>query len=348
MKFTFLQEFAKELIDQQASLKNVAVVLPSRRTGVFLKKQIQLLSPNVGWMPKFITVSELLGSLSPYERIGKIDQLVHAFRAYQKIIPKEKQDSFEKFLSWATVMVNDFNEIDHHLISAKDIFEDLRKIKYTESWSFNSIELSENQEEYLLFWNSLFPIFCEWKRLMADEGVMNGGGIAKEVADAGLVHSLPFDHLYVVGLNALTAAEQKVIGNWERQGQASIYFDGDEFYTKDVEHEAGTFIRQAQNKLKLKPIGNRFVEETKSIETIECSSSIAQAKFCMAKLSKLSESELQNTALVLPDESILPAVIESIPSNVKTVNISMGFPLKNTPLQGLLSVFFRLIGSNRG
>ena len=348
MKQTFLQEFAKELIDQQESLKNVAVVLPSRRTGVFLKKQLQELAPKAAWLPSFITISELLGSLSPYERIGKIDQLVHGFRAYQNVIPKEKQDRFEKYLSWAGVMINDFNEIDHHLITAKDIFKDLRKIKYTESWSFNSIELSENQEEYLLFWNSLYPIYKEWKKLMTAEGVMNGGGIAKEVAETSEELKLPYDHLYVVGLNALTAAEQKVVGIWESQSLASVYFDGDEFYTNDPDQEAGIFIRQAQEKLKVKPIGKNFVNEEKLIETIECSSSISQAKYCMTQLAVLSEEELQKTALILPDESILPAVIESIPSNVKTVNISMGFPLKNTPLQGLLSVFFRLISSNRG
>ena len=54
----------------------------------------------------------------------------------------------------------------------------------------------------------------------------------------------------------------------------------------------------------------------------------------------MGEDELSNTAVVLGDEKLLIPLINSIPENVKSMNITMGYPLKNS---NLFSFFYLLI-----
>jgi hypothetical protein len=49
---------------------------------------------------------------------------------------------------------------------------------------------------------------------------------------------------------------------------------------------------------------------------------------------------LANTAVVLGDETLLIPVLNSLPKNVDTINITMGFPLKDTPLTPLFNRLF--------
>src|SRR5262249_38168262 len=47
-------------------------------------------------------------------------------------------------------------------------------------------------------------------------------------------------------------------------------------------------------------------------------------------------SELSKTVVVLPDESMLLPMMHSLPSELADINVTMGFPLRETPLFNLL------------
>ena len=54
----------------------------------------------------------------------------------------------------------------------------------------------------------------------------------------------------------------------------------------------------------------------------------------------MGKDELNNTAVVLGDEKLLIPLLNSIPSNVKNINVTMGYPLKNS---NVYSFFYLLI-----
>ncbi len=343
---SFLQDIAQLLKTQHQSLANVAVVLPGKRTSIFLKKHLKALEKGAHWHPEFLTMSEVLAKQTPFQAIQQLDLLVEAFLSFKEVCKSE--ESFESFMSWGPVMLADFNEIDHQLADPDAVFTDLRKIKYVEAWSFNAEELSLTQEEFLYFWNQLPKVYHHLKNKLQQKGSTYGGAIARWQCEQALPLDHGFEHLYVVGLNAMTQAEAATVRQWLRLGKATVLFDGDEWYVNDPQIEAGTFIRQATQVLGKLPIANHFCSKEKHLQIVAASSGVAQCKWVMNILQEMSEDEIENTAIVLPDESMLPAVIESIPDQVKSANVSMGIALRSTPLSGLIAAFFRMMEGSSG
>jgi len=343
---SFLQDIAQLLKTQHQSLADVAVVLPGKRTSIFLKKHLKALEKGAHWHPEFLTMSEVLAKQTPFQAIQQLDLLVEAFLSFKEVCKSE--ESFDSFMSWGPVMLADFNEIDHQLADPDAVFTDLRKIKYVEAWSFNAEELSLTQEEFLYFWNQLPKVYHHLKNKLQQKGSTYGGAIARWQCEQALPLDHGFEHLYVVGLNAMTQAEAATVRQWLRLGTATVLFDGDEWYVNDPQIEAGTFIRQATQVLGKLPIANHFCSKGKHLQIVAASSAVAQCKWVMNVLQEMSEDDIENTAIVLPDESMLPAVIESIPDQVKSANVSMGIALRSTPLSGLIAAFFRMMEGSSG
>jgi hypothetical protein len=84
----------------------------------------------------------------------------------------------------------------------------------------------------------------------------------------------------------------------------------------------------------------------KSIQIIGTPKSIGQAKI-VGKIieehqEKSEESNLQNVAVVLAEESLLLPVLYSLPASVAALNITMGFSSKNNPAQILIAKLFKM------
>ena len=61
-------------------------------------------------------------------------------------------------------------------------------------------------------------------------------------------------------------------------------------------------------------------------------------------ISKLN-TKIQNfnkTALVLAEENLLSLTLNSLPHNVDSINITMGYPLKDIPIASLFEKLFKL------
>ena len=207
---SFLQDIAQLLKTQHQSLANIAVVLPGKRTSIFLKKHLKALEKGAHWHPEFLTMSEVLAKQTPFQAIQQLDLLVEAFLSFKEVCKSE--ESFDSFMSWGPVMLADFNEIDHQLADPDAVFTDLRKIKYVEAWSFNAEELSLTQEEFLYFWNQLPKVYHHLKNKLQQKGSTYGGAIARWQCEQALPLDHGFEHLYVVGLNAMTQAEAVFVG----------------------------------------------------------------------------------------------------------------------------------------
>ena len=55
-----------------------------------------------------------------------------------------------------------------------------------------------------------------------------------------------------------------------------------------------------------------------------------------------TENKLQNTALVLGNEDLLIPILNSIPSCIEDINITMGLPLKQIPFSAFIDQWFQL------
>ncbi|MDE5636054.1 MAG: PD-(D/E)XK nuclease family protein, partial [Muribaculaceae bacterium] len=79
------------------------------------------------------------------------------------------------------------------------------------------------------------------------------------------------------------------------------------------------------------------------IEVIGVPSVSGQSKIVSDIVSSLlpdgggSDRTLLSTAIVLPDENLCLPVINSLPANIREINVTMGFQLRNTPVASLMA-----------
>src|SRR5664279_4667597 len=75
------------------------------------------------------------------------------------------------------------------------------------------------------------------------------------------------------------------------------------------------------------------------MKIINVASQVGQAQVAGAELISQFSGELNfdETAVVLCDEELLLPVINALPENIDKVNITMGYPLRMTPVFSLIS-----------
>lgn len=297
--------------------------------------------------PRILSIEEFVEELSSLEIIDNTELLFKSYEAYLNTSAIAEKDDFETYSTWATTLLNDFNEIDRYLIEPKPFFGYLASIKTLERWNVKD-EKTDLINNYLRFWESLPAFYQNIKSLLLEESIGYQGMVYREAA-TNLLHYIRANghkaHVFV-GYNALNTAEQLIVQELLKTGSTKIYWDTDSYFYEDSMHSASYFIRKYIKEWKYfqteKPkfIANNF-ERNKNFKFIEVQKNVGQAKYVGELLSQLSEDEINKTAIVLGDENLLVPILYSLPENVKSLNVTMGLSLKTFPSV----VFFELLFS---
>ncbi len=334
---SFLTETLNYLKLKHEDLSALTIILPSKRAGAFLKQELRNTATNTFFAPKIISVEEFIELVSGLNIIDNTEFLYRAYNAHISIATENADENFETFSTWATTLLSDFNEIDRYLIEPKKFFDYLKDIKDLEHWSLRT-DKTPLIEEYLAFWNSLFPLYEMLKNQLANLNIGYQGMVYKAAANNIEHYSRENEHKkhIFVGFNALNNAEQTIIQELLEHGNSEIIWDIDSHFYEDSEHSASLFLRKYIKNWKFYKTNsplfvNTNYSEKKNIQIVEVSKNIGQAKYIGEILSNLTEAELNQTAVVLADENLLTPVLNSLPENVKTVNVTMGVSLKSFP-----------------
>lgn len=341
MHETFLAYVLDDLQNKKLDVTECTFVLPSKRSGTFLKKHIANKLDKHIFSPEILSIQEFIGNLSDLNQASNIDLLLLLFKVY-KGSQIEESDDFASFINWGQTLLQDFNEIDGYLIPAHDILNYLSAIKEINHWSTNK-EKTGLVENYLQLWKNLETIYNNFYDALLEQKRGYQGLIQREAVKAirntnyEETHSNP---IIFVGFNALNAAESTIIQHYLEHGNAHIYWDIDSYFLKDPLHDAGLFVRNYQNNWpfykrghKIEPQHN-FLKE-KNITITGLPKNISQTKYVGQLLQKLGEKEeidLSKTALVLADETLLNPMLNAVPNTIPEVNITMGMPLNKTVL----------------
>jgi len=215
---------------------------------------------------------------------------------------------------------------------------------------------STNKEEFLKIWRRLPKIYTSFLKSLKKEGLGYEGMIHREVADkVKELNAVVGENTIFIGFNALTNAEEVVISKYVEAG-ASVYWDLDPYYLNNKAQEAGLFLRQYKKhpvlgKTFQENSVSHFISDKKAIHLTGVSQRIGQAKLITGKLEDLiSSGQFQdgNTVIVLPDESMLLPMMNSLPEALEIVNVTMGFPLRSTPLYNLLDLVIEMQVQRKG
>ncbi len=366
----FLKEVAESILSKHARPDVLTLVFPNRRAAIYFQKYFSDSLTKPSWSPRLITIEEFFSYQSDLRQPDHLSLIFRLYLVYQEILGT--QEPFDRFYFWGEMLLRDFEEVDKYLVNANQLFKDLSKLKELDEsfdylteeqkqflrdfWLHFEEKPSENKEEFLKIWRRLPKIYNSFSKSLKKEGLGYEGMIHREVAEKlKTVDTTIASNTIFIGFNALTSAEEVILSKYVDAG-ASIYWDLDSYYLNNRSQEAGLFLRE----YKKHPVLSKtfpaetysyFTTDKKEIHLTGVSQRIGQAKLITGKLEDLlSSGKFQdgNTVIVLPDEGMLLPMMNSLPDSLETVNVSMGFPLRSTPLYNLLDLVIEMQVQRKG
>lgn len=366
---TFLQHIATDLYSRYGEkISELCIVFPNRRASLYFKKYLSELTEKPIWAPATTTINELMQQISGLTTADNIKLLFELYRIYKQV--KKSEESFDDFYFWGEMMLNDFDDIDKYLVNPEDLFKNLKSLKAIQDqfnylsveqieaikqfWSsFDPEKNSIHQEDFISIWNALLDIYQQLNKKLNKLGIAYEGMVYRTVADkikGDEAIELPHSHYVFAGFNALNNCEKRFFDYLNNNKRADFYWDYDLSYINNPNHEAGFFLRDNINRYK-QPISFtnqdifKSLSEPKNIEVISVPSDVAQAKVITQKLQESGESisnSPNKTAIVLADEDLLVPILHAIPDTIDQVNITMGYPVNNTPVYSLIEHIIEL------
>jgi ATP-dependent helicase/nuclease subunit B len=344
---TFLSEIASHVIKHHGNhLHEVELIIPSKRAALFLKNEFKKQLPDTYFMPEIITINDFVTEYTSLNTVDSNTLLFEFYHVYTSLA-KEVAEPFDGFIKWAPSLLSDFAEVDRYMVDASAIFSDLRNIKEIENWSFNSAELTEQQKNYLEFWNSIYPMYVKLHAHLEQHQLITSGRAYRLLAE-NIEHigtTIPFKKLYFIGFNALSESEKHIIKVLQSLGKAEIIFDIDDYYLNIYGHEAGHFYKKLSKELNVDKewVKSNTEATKKTIQVISAPNDLSQAQV-VSTILNANGGELQNSdsAIVLSDQNLLLPILEELPELVESTNITMGYPPKLTLTLNLFELLFRL------
>jgi ATP-dependent helicase/nuclease subunit B len=354
-----MPEFLRKISDYLFSsfgenMDEICVVLPNRRGGLFLKQHLAAKFSGPAWAPSIFSIEDFVWHLSGLQQTDLAEQLFIFYSVYKKS-EGEKAESFEAFCKWAPTLLADFSEADSCLADTEKLFGNLSDIREIENWSLGETTLTDFQKQYLHFWERIGSWYAEYKRTLLAEN-KGYAGLAYRAITTRITQDDPglrWKKIVFAGFNALNPAEEKMIATLRESGRAEVLWDADHYYFDNPAQEAGKFLRKQRGKIlnretfagvPFEHLEDRLSKEEKTIVVTGVARMVSQAKAAAHFLESIGEEKKYSpsTAIVLADELLLLPLLHALPESAAHINITMGFPLRNTPLADLVHIIFRL------
>jgi CRISPR/Cas system-associated exonuclease Cas4 (RecB family) len=345
----FLEKTADYLYKKYGDkISDLCIVLPNRRAGLFLQKYI---GKNLGktiWSPTIFSIEDFLINISGLRICDPVQVLFELYEIH-KSLELQNAQPFDEFTSWAQQLLGDFNEIDSYLVNSKELFSFLNEAKALSLWNLDNKPLTDFEKQYLHFFKSLFTYHEQLSSRLLASNLAYPGLLFRTIAEkmGEFNEKIPWERIIFTGFNALTKAEEVIIDSLASSGKAELLWDADVYYMEDEKQEAGFFLRNWKKKWKNQPfnwIEKDFEASSAKINIVGVPLHVGQAKLCGEILNDqlLKDQPAENTAVVLMDEQMLLPLLNSLPPVVKDLNITMGLPLRQTPVFDLFDSIFRM------
>jgi hypothetical protein len=239
----FLYKIASEIHQRHGKdLSKIHLVLPGKRAGLFLKKHLYQIAKESLIAPKIFILPEWFQMISGMRSIQGFEATIQLYKAYISVV--DQPEKFSSFIKWAGQLLNDFNDVDQHLIAAPELYKNIRDIKDIDAWSLHQEPLSDDQKKFLVFWEDLIRIYQQFTLNSQSEQKYSYAQLTKLLALDG-DFSTDAQFTYFIGLSNFTPAEEKIIERFKKiNPNTSIHWDIDPYYIQNPSHEAGYFFRE--------------------------------------------------------------------------------------------------------
>lgn len=345
-------------------IEQTCFFFPNRRSLVFFKKYLgDLVRENGGapmMVPPLYTINDFFYRLNHADVTDKLRLLLELYGVYKKLNPQA--ESLDEFVFWGEVMLADFDDIDKYLVNAQALLQNVQDFKAIQ----DGMEyLSENQQQairhflahfrngkevgvksrFLKLWNLLYPVYRDFNAVLEQKNMAYEGRVYRALA-ARLLDGTPVVDVlqpefpqvqkYVfVGLNALNECERLLLKRMRDAGVAEFVWDYVSPLIRNKANKSSFFMdRNVEDFPQAFPVEASPVPP--QIQVISVPSSVGQAKLAPQILAGIGGDPVE-TAFVLPDESLLLPLLNSLPEDRDSVNVTMGYPMAGSAIFTLLS-----------
>ena len=361
---SFLKLVAADLYKHtEGNLAHTAVVFPNKRAGLFFNEYLAQESDSPIWSPAYVSISELFRSLSPWEVGDPVKLVCELYKIFRR--ETQSTETLDDFYFWGEMLISDFDDADKNRVDTDKLFSNLQDLRnIMDDYTFIDDEQEEAirqffqnfsierrtalKERFISLWDVLGNIYKGFRESLASQNIANEGMMYRHVIEHLDVDKLPYEKYVFVGFNVLNKVEHTLFTQLKDAGKAVFYWDYDEFYMKEnrqaVTHEAGEFIRRNLRDFPSPLSGELFknLSKPKEVHYIASSTDNAQARYLPQWIRNNLTTPEKETAVVLCNEALLQPVLHSLPAEVKHVNITMGFPLSQTPVYSFLIALLEL------
>ena len=361
---SFLKLVAADLYKHtEGNLAHTAVVFPNKRAGLFFNEYLAQESDSPIWSPAYVSISELFRSLSPWEVGDPVKLVCELYKIFRR--ETQSTETLDDFYFWGEMLISDFDDADKNKVDTDKLFSNLQDLRnIMDDYTFIDDEQEEAirqffqnfsierrtalKERFISLWDVLGNIYKGFRESLASQNIAYEGMMYRHVIEHLDVDKLPYEKYVFVGFNVLNKVEHTLFTQLKDAGKAVFYWDYDEFYMKEnrqaVTHEAGEFIRRNLRDFPSPLSGELFknLSKPKEVHYIASSTENAQARYLPQWIRNNLTTPEKETAVVLCNEALLQPVLHSLPAEVKHVNITMGFPLSQTPVYSFLIALLEL------
>ena len=355
---TFLESVAADMLQKYKSdMGHIAVVFPNKRAALFLNQAIARLSDGPVWSPAYITISDLFRQHSNLTVAEPIETIAILHESFTEVTGSD--EDLDRFFSWGQLLLSDFDDLDKNMGDVGMIFRNLADLHELDDYSYldeEQVRLIRRffgnftadkttlEKRFLSLWAKMGELYDDFRRRMRARGLAYEGMLYRDVVERGDIPYI-YDKYLFVGFNVLQKVEQRLFADLRGKDKAAFYWDYDRYYIRNG-NEAGHYIRQWLDKFPNELPNDddglydnmANAQRQKSIDFVASPTENLQARYISTWLMENDRYKAgRRTAIVMCDEGLLQTVIHCIPPEVKAVNVTTGFPLKQTPVASLVT-----------
>lgn len=324
--------------------------------------------------PEMLTINDFFHKVGGMHSVDRVRLLIELYDCYRECNPKA--ESLDEFIFWGDVILSDFNDVDKYLVDPKQLFaniSDLKKIQDTYTYLTDTqrkaIEVfvshfsdlsgrltvdldSEDPDvkgKFLMIWNILYDLYELFNTRLRGKGMAYEGMVYRQLAQRLKNESVEdvFNDVWqgdvkfvFVGLNALNECEKMLLRKLRDAGRAEFCWDYSGKIISDPKNRSSFFMAENVVEFPQAAVWDRDGLTIPEINVVSVPSSTGQAKRLPDVLNGIGSrtvAGLTECAIVLPDETLLSSVLNSIPDEVEDINVTMGLPMTGSILYSMMS-----------
>jgi hypothetical protein len=336
----FLAEsLLREIPGDAPDISSLAVVFPGKRPQFYLRRALANRIKKAFLPPQVFSIEEFVQYLAKknvrinqqqesYQPICLIDACFLIYKIIQNLrlsyLDWQKELEFEHFFLWARRIFQFLEELDKEMVSEKQL-----------------LSLQENAQiglalpdyiNHLL--ENINQIHQEFHRSLERDRLTTQGNNYRQVAQS--IERIPlgeFKGIYFTGFFALNACEKGIIKHLLERDKAFLIWQRDE--------DKWSIFKELESFFALQPQRVESVTSYPKIQIYEGFDTHSQVEAAKRVLSELKD--LEDTCVVLPQGgALMPLLYQAIPAHLADYNISLGYPLRRTPIYALMDMIMQL------